>query len=101
MIFVTTGALLYGAAQALLATPVARWLNSARNEDPALLRALRLAIGVLTLVSILAVSTGSLGLVFAATAALNATLMDTTLEVGSLSVRSIPLRPQSSSSSRR
>ncbi len=85
MIFVTTGALLYGAARALLATPVARWLNSARNEDPALLRALRLAIGVLTLVSILAVSTGSLGLVFAATAALNA-LMDTTLEVGSLSI---------------
>ena len=85
LIFVTTGALLYGAARELLATPVAQWLNSARDEDPALLRVLRLAIGALTVVSILVVSTGSLGLVFAATTAL-ASLMDTTLEVGSLSI---------------
>ena len=85
VIFVTTGMLLYGAARSLLTTPVAQWLNSARNEDPALLRALRLTIGILTVASILVVSMGSLGLIFAVNAAVDS-LMEATLEVGSLSI---------------
>ncbi len=85
VVFVTTGVLLYGAARALLATPLGQWFNSARTEDPALLTALRLTIGALTVFSILVVSMGSLGLIFAANTAVDS-LMQATVEVGSLSI---------------
>src|SRR5437762_4072044 len=45
LVFGTTAVSLYGAALALLATPVIHLLHSARNADPALLRALRVVLG--------------------------------------------------------
>ncbi len=47
LIFGATALALYGAMLALLATPIVSWLRCARNGDPALLRALRLAITTL------------------------------------------------------
>ena len=77
--------LLYGAALAFLATPMAQWLNSARTADPSLLRVLRLTIGALTIGSMLGVSMGSLGLVLTANTAIDS-LMEATFEVGSISI---------------
>lgn len=85
LIFITTGMLLYGAALAFLATPMAQWLNSARTADPSLLRVLRLTIGALTIGSMLGVSMGSLGLVLTANTAIDS-LMEATFEVGSISI---------------
>ena len=47
LVFGTTAVALYGAALALLSTPIGRWSRSARNADPALLRAVRLALTAL------------------------------------------------------
>lgn len=85
LVIVTTGMLLYGAALALLATPLAQWLNSARISDPVLLRALRVTITVLVTGSVLMVWMGSLGLVVGANSVIDS-LMEATLEVGSLTI---------------
>ena len=85
LIFATTGVLLYGAALSFLATPLAQWLNSARSNDPALLRVLRLTIAALSVGSVMAVSLGSLGLILTANSTIDS-LMAATLEVGTLSI---------------
>ena len=85
LVFGATAVVLYGAACALLATPMAQWFHSARNADPALLRALRVIITALAVISVVVVSIGSLGLVPAVQLAIKS-LMGTTLEVGTVSI---------------
>jgi hypothetical protein len=74
------------AALALIATPMIRWLRSARNGDPALLRAVRLVLTVLTISGIALLTLGSLGLTTNARAAFDS-LLGVTLEVGSVAGR--------------
>jgi potassium-dependent mechanosensitive channel len=85
LVFGTTAVVLYGAARALLATPMAQWFHSARNADPALLRALRVIIAALAIISVVFVSIGSLGLVPTMLSAIGS-LMGATLEVGTVSI---------------
>jgi small-conductance mechanosensitive channel len=85
LVFGATAMVLYGAALAFLATPMAQWFYSARNADPALLRALRLTIIALAIISVVVVSIGSLGLVPAVQLAIKS-LMGATLEVGTATV---------------
>jgi small-conductance mechanosensitive channel len=85
LVFGTTALVLYGAVRALLATPLAQWLNSARDPDPALLRVLRLILGAFAIGSVVIVGIGSLGIVPAMLSAVSA-LMGTTLDVGTVSI---------------
>ena len=85
LVFGTTALVLYGAARALLATPMVQWLHSARNDDPALMRALRLTLGAFAIGSVVMVAIGSLGLVPAAHSVIES-LMAATLEVGTVSI---------------
>jgi small-conductance mechanosensitive channel len=85
LVFGTAALLLYGAVRALLATPLAQWLNSARDPDPALLRVLRLILGAFAIGSVGLVAIGSLGLVPTMLSAIGS-LMGATLEVGTVSI---------------
>ncbi|MBL8419638.1 MAG: mechanosensitive ion channel [Dechloromonas sp.] len=85
LVFGTAALVLYGAVRALLATPLAQWLNSAREPDPALLRVLRLILAAFAIGSVGMVGMGSLGLVPAVQSAIGS-LMGTTLEVGTVSI---------------
>ncbi len=85
LVFGTTALALYGATLALLATPIVRWLRSARNADPALLRAVRLVLAALAIGGVALVTLGSLGLIPAMRSAIES-LMDATLEVGTVSI---------------
>lgn len=85
LVFGTAALVLYGALRALLATPLAQWLNSAREPDPALLRVLRLFLGAFAIASIGLVAIGSLGLVPTLLSAIGS-LMGATLEVGTVSI---------------
>ena len=85
LVFGTTALTLYGAVRALLATPLAQWLNSARGPDPALMSALRLTIGALAIGSVGMVAMGSLGLVPAVLSTIRS-VMGATLEVGTASI---------------
>ncbi len=58
LVFGTTALALYGATLALLATPMVRWLRSARNADPALLRAVRLVLAALAIGGVVLVDAG-------------------------------------------
>ena len=63
LVFGATAVALYGAALALLASPLFQWLRSARNADPAMLRTLRVVLGLLAVVGVVIVTLGIYGLV--------------------------------------
>ncbi len=85
LVFGATALALYGVVLALLAKPPLCWLRSARAADPALLRAVRLVLAVLAIGGITIVTLGNLRLTAATLTAVES-LMDSTLEVGALSL---------------
>ena len=85
LVFGASAVALYGAVLALLATPALRWLRSARNADPALLRAVRMVLGALAVAGIVIVTLGIYGLLPTLLLA-SQSLMGATLEVGTMSV---------------
>ena len=66
-------------------TPMIRWFRSARNADPALLRAVRLVLTALTIGGVVLVALGNLGLIPTLRSAIES-LMGATLEVGTVSI---------------
>ena len=85
MVYCATAMSFYGWVLALLETPVLNWLNCARNKDPVLLRAIRMALIALTISGVLMVSVGALDLAPFLTTALQS-IMDSNLVVGSVSI---------------
>ena len=85
LVFGAASVALYGAVLALLTTPLARWLRSARNADPALLRAVRVALAALTIVGVALLTLGTLGLIPTLRSAAES-LLAATLEVGTASI---------------
>lgn len=85
LVFGTTALVLYGAVLAILGTPVLRWLRSARTSDPALLRTVRLALTLLTVIGVGLVTLENLGLVPGLRSAIDS-LMGSALEVGTVSI---------------
>ena len=85
LVFGATALALYGVALALLAKPPLRWLRSARAADPALLRALRLALGVAAIGGVVIVTLGNLRLTAATLSAVDS-LLDSTWVVGAFSL---------------
>ena len=85
LVFGATALALYGLALALLSRPPLRWLRSARAADPALLRALRLALGVAAIGGVAVVTLGNLRLTAATVSAFDA-LLDSTWVVGAFSL---------------
>ena len=85
LVFGTTAVALYGAVLALLASPLLRWLRSARDADPALLRTVRVVLGLLAVVGVVIVTVGIYGLIPTMQLA-GQSLMGATLEVGTLSI---------------
>src|SRR5206468_12628336 len=62
LVFGASALALYGAVLALLATPLLRWLRSARTADPALLRAVRLILGAFAVGGVAILTLGNFGL---------------------------------------
>ena len=85
LVFGATALALYGLALALLAKPPLCWLRSARAADPALLRALRLALGVAAIGGVAIVTLGNLRLTAATVSAVDS-LLDSVLVVGAFSL---------------
>lgn len=85
LIFGATAVALYGAVLALLASPLLRWLKSARNADPAMLRTVRVVLGVLAVVGVVIVTVGIYGLIPTMQLA-GSSLMTATLELGTMSI---------------
>jgi potassium efflux system protein len=85
LIFGASAVALYGAVLVLLATPALRWLRSARDADPALLRAVRMALAAFAVGGVLIVTLGMFGLISTLLLA-SETLMGATLEVGTVSI---------------
>src|SRR5205823_779925 len=85
LVFGATAVALYGATLALLSTPVVRWLRSARNADPALLRVVRLVLTALTIFGVAALTLAALGLLPTVHSTFES-LMGATLEVGTVSI---------------
>jgi len=85
LVFGASAVALYGAVLALLATPALRWLRSARNADPALLRAVRMVLGALAVAGVVIVTLGIYGLLPTLLLA-SQSLMGATLEVGTMSI---------------
>lgn len=85
LVFGTTGLAVYGAVLALLATPLLRWLRSARNADPALLRTVRVVLTVITVAGVVLVTLGTFGLLPTLRSAVES-LIGGTLEVGTVSI---------------
>ena len=85
LVFGATALALYGLALALLSRPPLCWLRSARAADPALLRALRLALGVAAIGGVAIVTLGNLRLTAATVSAIDA-LLDSTWVVGEFSL---------------
>jgi small-conductance mechanosensitive channel len=85
LIFGASAVALYGAVLALLATAALRWLRSAHNADPALLRAVRMVLGALAVAGVVIVTLGIYGLLPTLLLA-SQSLMGATLEVGTMSV---------------
>ena len=63
LVFGASGVAMYGAVLALLASPLFRWLRSARDADPAMLRTIRVVLGLLAVVGVVIVTLGIYGLV--------------------------------------
>ena len=85
LVFGATALALYGVALALLVKPPLCWLRSARAADPALLRALRLALGVAAIGGVAIVTLGNLRLTAATASALDA-LLDSVWVVGAFAL---------------
>ena len=85
LVFGATAVALYGAALALLASPLFHWLRSARSADPAMLRTLRVVLGLLAVVGVVIVTVGIYGLVPTMQLA-GQSLMSATLDVGTVSI---------------
>jgi small-conductance mechanosensitive channel len=85
LVFGATAVALYGASLALFASPPFRWLRSARNADPAMLRTLRVVLGLLAVAGVVIVTVGIYGLVPTMQLAAQS-LMGATLEVGTVSI---------------
>jgi small-conductance mechanosensitive channel len=85
LVFGTTAVALYGATLSLLSTAPAQSLRSARDADPALIRAVRGILTALAIASVVLVTLGSLGLIPALRSGFES-LMGATLEVGSVSI---------------
>ena len=85
LVFGTTALVVYGAAIALLSTPILRWFHSARDADPALLRTVRLILTMLTIGGVAALTLGTLGLLPTVRSAIES-LLGGTLEVGTVSI---------------
>lgn len=85
LVFGTTALALYGAVLALLGTPVLRWLRSARDADPALLRAVRLVLAVLTIGGVVLVTLSILNLIPVMLSAIDS-MLGSTLKVGVVSI---------------
>ncbi len=84
LIFGAAAVAAYGLVLALLATPALHWLRSARQPDPALLRAVRVVLVLLAVSGVLVVTLGSFGLVLTMFAAVDS-VMGATFELGTLS----------------
>ena len=85
LVFGASAVALYGAVLGLLATPALRWLHSARDADPALLRAVRMTLGALAVAGVVIVTLGVYGLIPTLQWA-GQSLMDATLEMGTVSI---------------
>ena len=85
LVFGASAVALYGAVLALLASPLLRWLRSARDADPAMLRTLRIALGLLAVCGVVIVTLGIYGLIPTMQLA-GQSLMSATLEVGTVSI---------------
>jgi potassium efflux system protein len=85
LVFGASAIAVYSAVLALLTTPALRWLRSANDADPALLRAVRIALATYAAVSVAIVTLGIYGLIPNLLLA-GQSLMDTTLEVGTVSI---------------
>jgi small-conductance mechanosensitive channel len=85
LVFGAAALALYGVVLALFASPVLCWLRSARDADPALLRALRLALGIAAIGAVIFVTLGNLRLMSATVSEIDA-LLSSTFEVGAFSL---------------
>ncbi len=85
LLFGATAVALYGAVLALLASPLFRWLRSARDADPAMLRMVRVVLGLFAVIGVVIVTVGSYGLIPSLLLA-GQSLIGATLEVGTLSI---------------
>jgi potassium-dependent mechanosensitive channel len=85
LVFGAAAVALYGAVLALLASPLFRWLRSARDADPAMLRTIRAVLGLMAVVGVAIVTLGIYGLVPTMQLA-GQSLMSATLEVGTVSI---------------
>ena len=85
LVFGATAFAVYGVVLVMLGLPPLRWFRSARAADPALLRALRWVLAVLTVGGVTIITLGNLRLTPATLSAIDA-LMDSTLDVGALSI---------------
>ncbi|HRI17949.1 MAG TPA: mechanosensitive ion channel, partial [Burkholderiaceae bacterium] len=89
-IFTTTAMALYGALLALLATPLLGWLRSARQPDPALLRALRVVLFLIAAGSTVVTTLGAMTLVPDALSVLDSAARST-VDIGVLTVSTAAL----------
>lgn len=85
LVFGATAVALYGAVLALLASPLFRWLRSARDADPAMLRTIRVLLGLLAIAGVVIVTLGIYGLIPTMQLA-GQSLLGATLEVGTVSI---------------
>ena len=85
LVFGASAVAMYGAVLALLASPLLRWLRSARDADPAMLRTVRVALGLFAVCGVVIVTLGIYGLIPTVQLA-GQSLMDATLEVGTVSI---------------
>jgi len=90
LIFGTAATVIYGVLQALLSTPLLGWLHSARNADPALLRALRVILFVLAAMATTAATLGAMTLVPVVLAEMQSISLSN-VELGALSFSSTAL----------
>ncbi|HEY5309762.1 MAG TPA: hypothetical protein VIK97_14715, partial [Casimicrobiaceae bacterium] len=85
LVFGATAIAMYGAVLALFASPLFRWFRSARDADPAMLRTVRVALGLLAVVGVVIVTLGIYGLIPTLQLA-GQSLMSATLELGTVSI---------------
>lgn len=85
LVYAATAVVLYGAALALLDTPLGQCLRSARARDPGLLRALRFILAAFAVAGVVTVVLGSFSLWPTILSAMGSSL-DATLNVGAVTI---------------
>ena len=85
LVFGATAQAVYWAVLALFESPLFRWLRSARNADPSLLRAVRLVLGLLAVVGVGFIALSGFGLLSRAHLALDS-LLGATLDLGAVEI---------------